>query len=264
MQPYVIKQGDYLSLLAHKLGFDADAVWNDPANAELRQLRPNPNILWPTDILYIPAQIDKPPVTHTLVTGQMNSFVAGDAPTVNIDLTFGDAKLASQAFTIAELPDLTNLTTDADGATSFAVPVTQQVVTIVFSSDGSTFKCQIGNVDPINTLSGVIQRLQNLGFLAADDIDASNLNVVRSALYLFKLSVAPGPSSSPSADSAYGSSADSADASPASAPPSEPPSSTPPSSAPGDDDSPPDESGLSDDGTLDDATSKLLLSAHGS
>jgi hypothetical protein len=38
LQPYVIKQGDHLALLAYKFGFDADTVWNDPKNAQLRQL----------------------------------------------------------------------------------------------------------------------------------------------------------------------------------------------------------------------------------
>ena len=35
MKPYVVKQGDYLNKLAHRLCFDAEKVWNDPANAEL-------------------------------------------------------------------------------------------------------------------------------------------------------------------------------------------------------------------------------------
>ena len=59
MQPYVIRQGDYLALLAYKFDFDADTVWGDPANSDLRKLRPNPNLLWPTDVLYISRRFDQ-------------------------------------------------------------------------------------------------------------------------------------------------------------------------------------------------------------
>ncbi len=58
MQPYVIRQGDFLLKLAHKFGFDADSVWSDPSNSALRTLRSDPNILSPGDILYIPTPPD--------------------------------------------------------------------------------------------------------------------------------------------------------------------------------------------------------------
>ncbi|MFT3767392.1 MAG: hypothetical protein QM820_18220 [Minicystis sp.] len=48
MKAYVVRQGDYLKQLAHALGFDADAVWNDPKNAELSQRR-DPNLLHPVE-----------------------------------------------------------------------------------------------------------------------------------------------------------------------------------------------------------------------
>ena len=54
MEPYVIRQGDYLLQVAHTFGFDADTVWNDDKNSDLARLRPDHNILRPGDILYIP------------------------------------------------------------------------------------------------------------------------------------------------------------------------------------------------------------------
>ena len=50
VQLYIIRQGDFL---AYKYGFDADKVWNDPTNDALKQVRPDPNILWPMDVLYL-------------------------------------------------------------------------------------------------------------------------------------------------------------------------------------------------------------------
>jgi hypothetical protein len=63
-------------LLAYRFGFDADTIWQDPANEDLRKQRLDPRLLRPTDILYIPDQVDKEPVSHALQTGQTNSFVS--------------------------------------------------------------------------------------------------------------------------------------------------------------------------------------------
>ena len=116
MEPYVIRQGDTLATLAYRFGFDADVVWNDPKNDDLRKLRSDPNILKPTDILYIPERASAP--SFTLVTGTMNSFVSYE-PTVPIHVHFVDRRLASQPLTVGELEDLTGLSTDSpDGRNS--------------------------------------------------------------------------------------------------------------------------------------------------
>ncbi len=230
MQPYVIRQGDYITKLAYKFGFDADKVWNDPQNAQLRQdgkLSQDPNILNPTDMLYIPDQ-NTPPVTHSLTTGTTNSFVS-DVPTVNVNLKFVEAQFASQAFTVVELPALVDLTTGADGTVTFAVPTTQETFTVVFTSDGTTFTCCLGYVDPIGTVSGVAQRLQNLGYLDPNvDFGVEDVDAIREALQEFRASQSAADSPSPPA------SGDESDQDPDSFPP------------------------------ISDATAALLKAAHGS
>lgn len=229
MQPYVIKQGDFLALLAHKFGFDADTVWNDPSNADLKKVRSDPNILWPTDILHIPDPIEKEPVTHALVTGQTNAFVA-DVPTLSVSLRFADAPLASQGYTVPELPDLVGLTTTADGTATFEIPVTLGAFTIAFTESGLAFTCNTGALDPIDTVSGVFQRLQHLGYIDHDIVvDAVDIDTVRAALRAFKAVQSGGQTGAASPDAAAMGS---------------------------------DNAGLSDDGSLDDDTFKLLLAAH--
>ena len=56
MKPYVIKQGDYLTRIAHRLGFVANEVWNDPKNAELKALRSDPDTLKSGDIVFVPSR----------------------------------------------------------------------------------------------------------------------------------------------------------------------------------------------------------------
>src|SRR5580693_5844276 len=131
-------------------------------NADLRKLRSNANVLWPTDVLYIPDPTTPP--LQTLTTGTTNSFVS-TPPSVTLTIKFSDPSFASVAYSVSELPDLTGLTTDADGTATFSVPVTVDTVTIVFTESGESFAYDIGGLDPIETASGVFQRLQNLGFI---------------------------------------------------------------------------------------------------
>ncbi len=272
MEPYVIRQGDFLESLAYQFGFDADTVWNDPKNADLRQLRTNPNILYPTDVLYIPSQSGPPQMT-TLATGSTNSFVA-NSPSVPITISFSDTAFASQSYSIQELPDLTGLATDASGTATFSAPVTLSTATISFADSGTTFAIDIGTLDPIDTLSGISQRLQHLGFIDDANVDPTNLDTLRAALRALTatqpgadlLPIEPPPVSIPPP-----SDSEPSNSSPPSNDPQEDPASTsdasPPtdgSAAPSYAPAPQDNAGLTDDGTLDDATSARLLAAHGS
>jgi hypothetical protein len=287
LQPYVIKQGDHLALLAYKFGFDADTVWNDSKNAQLRQraqLSSDPNILYPTDVLYIPDQ-NVPPVMKSLTPGTTNSFVS-NVPTVTITHQFvGDdaSTYASKAYTIQELNELTDLATDSNGIVKFQAPVTLQTATLTFTDSGECWVLSIGVLDPVNTLSGIFQRLQNLGYIGSNlQFDASDLATLRVGLRLLIFSqstasdsapastpVPPSvpPSAPPSAPGSAPASApgmgvptsstdvasDSADAS------DPPPDSGPPSS----EDAPVDTAGLADDGTVDADTSSLLVKVYG-
>ncbi|MGA3122936.1 MAG: hypothetical protein ABSF69_19380 [Polyangiaceae bacterium] len=188
MQPYVIRQGDFLDQLAHQFGFDVDTVWNDPANGKLTAIRKDPNILAPTDVLYIPDDAGSTSPVHKLSTGQTNTFVA-DPPKVTISVRFADtdaSSYASKAFTVAELADITGLTTDGDGVASFQAPVTMTTATLTFTESGETWTLCIGSLDPVDTISGIFQRLQNLGYIPLSaQVNGDDLTLLRRGLSYF-------------------------------------------------------------------------------
>jgi hypothetical protein len=208
------------------MNFDADTVWNDPANDDLRKLRPESNILFPGDLPHVPDQ-DLPPVTHALTIGSTNTFTVPDAPTMTLTHKFVGADAptyASKAFTVQELPALTGLTTSGDGVATITVPVNLPSATVMFTDSDETCVLDLGDMDPINTLYGLYKRLVNLGAISAfsefdTDTSLNNLRLLRAGLLALK--------------AAQGS--------------------------PDDDDS----AGLGDDGVLDDDTATLLRNAHG-
>jgi LysM domain len=189
MQPYVIKQGDHLASLAHRYGFDADTVWNDESNADLQKLRTDPAILFPGDVLHIPDQMPRRPVWRSLQAGTTNSF-SSDAPRIPVAIQFvfdDGSPRSSVACSIDELPDQADLQTDGSGVLTLKVPVNQDVLHVTLADTGDQYVLRLGEMDPVDTVSGMFKRLQNLGYIDPDDgYDETKLDVLRAALCLFR------------------------------------------------------------------------------
>jgi len=54
MPNHTVAQGECLSSIAAQAGFTVDTLWNLPQNAQLKQLRKDPNVLYPNDVVFIP------------------------------------------------------------------------------------------------------------------------------------------------------------------------------------------------------------------
>lgn len=193
MEPYPIRATDYVLKIAHKFDFDADTTWTDPANKELADRRGDPNILLAGDVLYIPDQVDKVAESHSLVVGTTNTFVSPNPPLVAISVKFvgaGTTTYAQKAYTIRELDSPDAPQTTKDGLANFKAPVTLEIATIVFTDSGEEHSLAIGALNPVDTPSGIFQRLKNIGFIGNIDYDSdavdNNLEIVRAALVQLK------------------------------------------------------------------------------
>lgn len=163
MRPYVIRQGDYLTKLAHMIGFNADATWNDEANRTFRERRPDPDILAPGDVLHVPAEPTATP--HVLMPDSENEFKAR-LPKVKVSIVFRHegAPLEDAPYVLEGLAKRVLGRSDRVGVVTFEVPVHVREVRVTFYEKQLAFPVRVGDLDPIDETSGVQQRLMHLGF----------------------------------------------------------------------------------------------------
>lgn len=163
MRPYIIKQGDYLSKLASLLRFDAQSIWNDPRNQELKKRRADPEILLPGDVLYIP---DAPPAPCLLRKGTKNRFVAA-VTKVRVRTCFRDhegSPFKALQYKVEGLGEPITGVTDVNGLVDFDVDVGVREVRVVFPDRLEHYDLRIGDLDPIDEPTGANMRLEHLGY----------------------------------------------------------------------------------------------------
>lgn len=165
MRPYVIRQGDHLLKLGHILGFDADKVWNDGKNQEIKQARKDPAMLRPGDVLFIP---DEPKKRLKVNAKETNAYVAR-VPTVRVEVVLSedDEPIKDERYVLEGIGDDTEHKTDGEGRVSFEVPVHVREVTVKLLDRKSEMKIAIGDLDPPDTPSGARMRLTSLGYYGA-------------------------------------------------------------------------------------------------
>src|ERR1700739_3058045 len=173
---YKVQQGDHLSSIAKAFGFsDYQTIWNDPNNADLKAQRVNPNVLYPGDSLYIP---DKVPTQYPRPTDQQHQFVK-NVQQLKLCLVLEDVyekPIANAACTLQLGGASSNVTTDGTGRIQQDIQpdVHDAVLTIQDSQtpfQGTQIPIKIGNLDPVDELSGQVARLNNLGYFPGDGTD---------------------------------------------------------------------------------------------
>ncbi|MFO0758590.1 MAG: type VI secretion system tip protein TssI/VgrG [Byssovorax sp.] len=170
MMPYVVRQGDYLTKLAFVHGFDAEEVWNNPRNEELRAQRSNHDMLAPADVMYIPIKEKLSDVgVRALTKGTQNQYSAIVSKT-NVTLRLVDPSgepLTGEPYMITGIGHDVDGKTGDDGIVSFAVGVHVTDVTLFLVRKNVLHSLRIGHMDPPSLQSGAIERLSSLGYFGS-------------------------------------------------------------------------------------------------
>lgn len=161
---HLVRQGDYLDRIAQQYGADADAVWDHPANRELRDRRASPNVLAPGDRLHIPPPEARAPIA--LRIGETNRF---DARVPKVKVSFyvrgADGALADEPFVVEGVVGAPRGTTSAEGLVEFEVSLQVREVLVVFPRLNREHPVRVGELDPLDEPTGLAQRLGHLGYL---------------------------------------------------------------------------------------------------
>ena len=164
---YLVRQGDWLSKIAAAQGFSNwHTLYDHPSNAAFRRLRPNPNLIYPGDRLFIP---DRNEGTLSAPAGQRTRFRTHRS-TERLEVTLRDYRGEPLRNTACELTidgATTSATTDATGKLERTLAPTVQDVRLTIA--GITLILGVGQLNPMNDaddggLSGVKGRLYNLGY----------------------------------------------------------------------------------------------------
>jgi hypothetical protein len=170
MAKYTVKQGDCIMSIAEERGYRWETIWNHPDNAPLKQLRRDPNIIFPGDVVTIP---DKAQRTESAPTDQRSKFVKRVVK-AQVRLRLLDLKRLPRANVayIATVDGVnTSGQTDGDGYLKLTVkPDAREVkLKVTEGSKTDSYTIPLGSVDPLDEISGVQHRLTNLGYACASE-----------------------------------------------------------------------------------------------
>jgi hypothetical protein len=166
---HVVLEGEHLAGIAAQHGFHAiDAIWDHPENKELKDVRKNPHILVAGDRVFIPDAEEKEEVA---ATQQRTVFTLAG---LGLEL---HVKVHNQGFEpfkgdvdLKALGRTTAMTAKGDTFEAFLDP-TAKLAELQFPVSKTERKrppitLEPGRLDPIETLTGQQQRLNNLGYFA--------------------------------------------------------------------------------------------------
>jgi hypothetical protein len=188
--PYVVQPGDCLCSIAAQYGFASyEDIYNASQNAELKKKRPNPNVIYPGDIVMIP---DIPPRTYRLATGTRHRIVV---PVPEVVLRI-DVPVSEPHF-YEVVVGKSKKTGRTDGGMPIelriAVGATAGRIDLWPANEGNekakedlvTWELLIGHLDPIDEISGVQGRLANLGYYN-DPVDGRPSSALTLAIAQFE------------------------------------------------------------------------------
>lgn len=187
---YTVLQGDHLSKIAKAFGFsDYHTIWDHPNNADLKQKRQSPNVLFPGDLLFIP---DRQLREESRSTDKQHPFKM-KTNVLKLRLILEDLyekPIGNAACILALGNESRNVKTDGAGRIEQEIrPDLHDAILVIQDAqtpfENTNIPIKIGDLDPVTEASGQIARLNNLGYFAGD-VDQPDQLAVESAVEEFQ------------------------------------------------------------------------------
>ncbi|MCX6626539.1 MAG: peptidoglycan-binding domain-containing protein [Candidatus Solibacter sp.] len=162
----VVDEGDSLSSIGFEFGFFPDTLWELGENAALAKQRDEPDALMPRDIVVIPPLRLK---EVTVPVDKRHRFRRLGVPAIfEIQLFLGERPRASEPYILLVDGQERRGTTDENGNLREWVPPDIKEGELSVGSQATRYAIQFGYLDPADEISGIQQRLRNLGFIVED------------------------------------------------------------------------------------------------
>jgi len=162
MAKHKVKQGECISSIAEQYGLFPNALWNQPENSQLKRRRKNPNVLFPSDELFIPERQEK---SEKGSTEQLHRFRKRGVPAkLRVRIQRNNKTIADAEYTLEIESNIYEGWTDPDGWIEESIHPGARKGKLILRAGHRQFNLQLGYLDPIDELSGVQARLKNLGF----------------------------------------------------------------------------------------------------
>lgn len=169
---HIVEQGEYLSSIAKQYRFaNYRTIYDHPQNAEFKRKRPNPNVIFPGDELFIP---DKEERYESRSTEQRHRFRL-KRPKLLLRIIVKDDEgrpFANAAYTLRVEDQIYKGTTNGKGLVQQEIPIGAVSGDLTLERSRLTWPLQIGHLDPVDEvivnkaiITGMQARLNNLGFI---------------------------------------------------------------------------------------------------
>jgi len=163
-----VRQGDCLTKIAARHGFsNYRVIYDHPSNSEFKRRRPDPDVIYPGDVVVIP---DKAPKLAQVPAGALHHFRVRPRAKRVLRIAFrtsGDEPLASVDYTLAFGGTEIEGVTDRNGVLEQEVPYDLDRAAVLIGGD--QHELVVGALNPIDDtpddgISGARARLANLGY----------------------------------------------------------------------------------------------------
>ena len=167
MPTHTVSQGESIISIASSYGFFWKTIWEHGSNASLKEKRKNPNVLLVGDEVFIPEKKLKEVTKGT--DGSHKFKRKGEPVKLKLQLKMMDEPRANEKYSLDIGGKLIKGTTDGDGNLEEFIPNNASSATLILKDGKEQYSIRIGELDPVDEISGIQQRLNNLGFDCGSD-----------------------------------------------------------------------------------------------
>ncbi len=162
MPVVTVSLGDSITSIAKENGFFWETIWNHGNNAALKAKRKDPNVLFEGDEVFVPELEIK---EESRGANARHPFkLKGQQVKFKLQLLMMGEPRANEPYTLVVDGKPLQGTTGGDGKLEHVVPANAKMGTLKLRGGKEEYPVRIGHLNPIDTISGAQQRLNNLGF----------------------------------------------------------------------------------------------------